>query len=618
MVDPPDDPGTTVENLDGRVTSPPPEPDVLDGTSTEPADPGARPDTTPHEEDGGTPPRAWAGVVAWGTGLRPAWRALAAYLMYQALAFAIWVIPILPRFTRQHVGPGLQDSRYFQWALEWTPWAVSHGVNPLRANVFGHGGVDLGWSSFIPGPALVMWPVTAVFGPMTSLNLLLVAAPALAGWAAYLVCNRVTHRFWPSVVGGCLFGFSTYMASNLIGFVNLVLIFPIPLLVYVVIRYVEGSLGWVTFVVSAVALLLGLFSISTEVFGTAALFGGVAYLGALAFGSGVRPQLVRAGGLLLLAGGVTAIALIPYLRDVISNAPDAPVRGIERISVIDLWGFVVPPPQTRLGGSAFLAVSQQMSDFPVLNGLGYLGIVTVAILVSFAITERRRRATWLLLGFIGFVSLLAMGPVLRIGGEPHGWLPGDLLVKAPIIQSALPSRLVMYSSLAIGVVVAIWLSHAAGRWAWLRWAAAIVAIVMIVPRAPNHAAPQQEPAFLSSDRLPEVIRDGELVYAIPYMKGDEMVWQAMAGFRFDLAQGYIGPIPDELKDGALSRGLQAVGKRIKTSSPPPPAQFASWMQRHGVSVVVVDDRARDRYASMLDDAGFRPVFEGEGASAWRP
>ena len=122
------------------------------------------------------------------TGLRPAWKALGAYLIYQVLAFAIWVVPILPVFGREHIGTGLQDSRYYQWALEWTPWAISHGIDPLHAGyVFAPTGVSLSWSAFVPGPALLAWPVTALFGPLVSLNVLLAVAPALAAWGAYLV-----------------------------------------------------------------------------------------------------------------------------------------------------------------------------------------------------------------------------------------------------------------------------------------------------------------------------------------------------------------------------------------------------------------------------------------------
>src|SRR5262249_32864916 len=41
---------------------------------------------------------AWARVRETASGLRPAWKALGAYLLYQGLAVWIWVVPILPVF----------------------------------------------------------------------------------------------------------------------------------------------------------------------------------------------------------------------------------------------------------------------------------------------------------------------------------------------------------------------------------------------------------------------------------------------------------------------------------------------------------------------------------------
>ena len=176
------------------------------------------------------------------------------------------------------------DADFFRWALGWVPWAIEHGRNPMFTDrVFAPAGVSLTWTAVIPGPALVMWPITKVFGSLVSYNLLMLLAPALAAWAAYLVCNRLTHAFWPSVVGGYLFGFSTYMIGQMASHVNLVLMFPVPLAVYLVIRRLEGSLGLVAFCGWLFLTLLALFSISTELFATTALFGGVAFLLAMAF-----------------------------------------------------------------------------------------------------------------------------------------------------------------------------------------------------------------------------------------------------------------------------------------------------------------------------------------------
>jgi hypothetical protein len=556
-------------------------------------------------------------VVVRAGRLRPAWKALAAYLLYQLLAFWIWVVPILPRFTQQHLGTGLQDSRQYQWWLSWTPWAIQHHLNPLHAHVlFAPTGVDLAWTAFIPGPAFVLWPISAVFGPLASLNLSLAAAPALAGWGAYLVCHRITRRFWASFVGGCMFGFSAYMAGNMLGFVNLVLIFPIPIMVYLVIRSVEGSLGPVAFVAGFTASLVGLFSISTEVFGTAAIFGAIAFLGAIAFGAGIRRELLRAGGLIAISAAISAIVLAPYIHDVVVNRPATAVRDTDTMAAGNAWSFLLPARLT-FGGETVEPTVERLVENPVGDGLGYLGPAVLVVLLGFAVTERRRRSTWLLLAFVAVGSILVMGPQLHVGDRTLGRLPGDLLAKAPLVRSAVPARFALYVSLAVGVIVALWLSRASGRWAWARWVLGVAAAISWLPQAPVHAPPQQVPAFLASSTMHQVLQPGENVYAIVDEKGDEMLWQATADYWFDLAQGYIGPtgsLPPELRTGPISGGLHL--RRVAIL--PPAQEFATWTRDHAVTAVVVDDRALSAYRSMLEDSGMTLVYSGEGVSVWRP
>src|SRR5689334_217555 len=154
------------------------------------------------------------------------------------------------------------DSEFFRWALAWTPWAVTHGQDPLFTHVLrAPDGASLVWVTATPGPALAMWPVTAAFGPLVSYNVLALLAPVLAGWAAYLLCRRLCHHFWPSLAGGATFAFTAYMTIQL-NHPNLALTFPIPLLVYFVVRRVEGSLGRMSFVVLSAVTLIALWSIS--------------------------------------------------------------------------------------------------------------------------------------------------------------------------------------------------------------------------------------------------------------------------------------------------------------------------------------------------------------------
>jgi hypothetical protein len=549
------------------------------------------------------------------TALRPAWKALGAYLIYQTVAFAIWVVPILSAFGREHIGTGLQDSRYYQWALEWTPWALSHGANPLYASsVFAPTGVSMAWSAFVPGPALVAWPITAVFGPLASLNAWLAAAPALAAWAAYLVCNRLTHRFWASFAGGCLFGFSAYMGANIIGFMNLVLVFPIPLLVYLAIRNVEGSLRPVAFVAGFTALLVGLFSISTELFGTATVFAAIAFLGALASAKEIRRPLLRTGGLMVLSGAIAALLLLPYIHAIFVDAPDKPLRLEHKLIGADLWSFIVPPPQARVGGRTFGATLQRLDAFPVGNGQRYLGVAVIVMLVGFAITERRRMSTWLLIAFIGVVVAVALGPVLRIGDTLHDWPPGRLFTYAPLIGSAVAARLSAYALLAVGIVAALWAAAARGRFGWVRWVIVVAAVFSVLPIHLGHASIQKIPDFVSSPQVRDVLRQDDVVFAIPWMKGDEMVWQSASGFWFKLAQGYIGPLPPNLQTGAMAGGLHM----RKDSVMPSQDQFVTWIREHGVTAVVVDDRALERYGDLLRQSRLVQVYAGDEVTVWRP
>jgi hypothetical protein len=559
------------------------------------------------------PDTATRSLTSWAAGLRPAWKGLIAYLSFQATAIALWFWPVLPRIGDQSFGIVLEDSRFYQWAIAWTPFALGHHTSPLHAStVFAPGGVDLAWSAFIPGPAFVLWPITAAFGSLASFNVTMIVAPALAAWAAYLLCRRLTGRFWASFVGGYLFGFSVYLAGE-IGLPNLVLVFPIPLLVYLVVRRVEGSLGPVTFVAGFSALLVALFTISTELFGTAAIFGGIAFAGGLVFGPEFRRPLLRAGGSILLAGGIAAVVLLPYLHDVVVDAPATSLRPQTELPAADLVSFVVPHPGVRLGGDTFGPMLRRMLGFSRTKGLAYVGFAVLVLLIGFAVTERRRAGTWPLLAFVALVAVLAMGPVLHVGGDPHGPLPETLLAKLPIVRHLVPVRFTVYTDLAIGVIGALWLARASGRWAWLRWALALVAIVSLVPVPVATHEDQTIPAFFTSDLVREELRPGEVVYAIPAEKGSEMLWQVSSDFWFDLAQGYIGPLPPAVDSGPIADGLHL----RPVSYLPTPSELSGWLTERGITAVVLDDGAVERYGELLRDAGLVPAFTGGGVSVWR-
>jgi hypothetical protein len=141
------------------------EPDVLE--TEELTEPGAENGAEPGAEDA-----VEETVQKWGPP-RPALRAAAAFLLYLATTILLWGIPVVGHLSTRYLANGRGDVDLYRWSLSWVPWAIAHGHTPLFTDkVFAPGGVDLTWSTIIPGPALVAWPVTRLFGTLASHNVL--------------------------------------------------------------------------------------------------------------------------------------------------------------------------------------------------------------------------------------------------------------------------------------------------------------------------------------------------------------------------------------------------------------------------------------------------------------
>jgi hypothetical protein len=575
------------------------------------SEPSATQETEPESETA-EPART---LIERVRGARPALLGLFALLLFLLASTALYAWPILGDFGSRFVGVGKGDSRLYMWSLTWLPWAIEHGQNPLFTHlVYAPDGADLTWVTTLPGPALVMWPITKIFGPLASYNALMVAAPALAAWATYLLCHRITKAFWPSVAGGYLFGFSTYLVAQMHGHVNLVLIFPAPLAVYLVVRRVEGSMRPVAFVASLSLTLLGLFSTSTELFATTSLFGALALLGALAGGGTLRRRIFTTGLLVGAAYVVVTVMLLPFLLPAMRNAPDHALRPMDQAS-LDVLSFVVPRFSTWIGGQRFIDLSSRFTASVVEDG-GYLGIPLVLMLVLYAVEEWRSKVTWLLLGFIGLTALLALGPILHVAGREITGLPGAFVGKLPLIEHATPQRFSAYIALAVGVAAAIWLAHARGRWDWTRWTIVLVGGVLLLPdvSSPPYHPTIALPAFITSGAYRDVLEPGEIVYVIPDRQAEEMLWQASADNYFRLAQGYVGPVPRAYRGQPPTRGL---ANEHPNPFMPSPVVFAEYLAARDTTTVLVFDSAQERFTPLLESLGYVPEHV-EDVWVWRP
>ena len=187
---------------------------------------------------------------------------LAVWLTY-APVNALLAHPTVPRLSLESGDPS-----FFAWTLRWWPYAISHHINPLyTTQIRVPGGFGLTWITSVPALGVLAAPLTETMGPVASFNLLNVLALPLTAWAAFVLCRRLTRRFWPSLVGGAVFGFSAYeMVHSAAGDLDLTYSLLLPIIGYLVLLWWDGAIGDGRFVTLTGLALAAQFYLFLETF----------------------------------------------------------------------------------------------------------------------------------------------------------------------------------------------------------------------------------------------------------------------------------------------------------------------------------------------------------------
>jgi hypothetical protein len=508
-----------------------------------------------------------------------------AFGFYLAASVLMFGLPVLSDPRHTFIGPPASpDPRFFLWALAWWPHALIHGLNPMwTTTLWAPPGYNLAWATGAPGPSLLMLPVTLAAGPVISYNLLAVLACPLAAIAAFILCRHVTGRFWPSVLGGYVFGFSTYQLGHLGLHVNLELIFPVPLAVYLVLMRAEGGIGARKFVALLTLVLVFEFLTSTEVFATLVFFGALAILIALAFApSPRRGQLLSAAGGVGLSVLLAAVVVSPYLYYVFAfGVPRRHLTGT------DILSFFVPRVRTLIGSRPFADMTRAFPGAASEN-TAYLGPPLVAILVHFAVTEWRRRTAKLLLVLLLLMGVATLGPALYVNGHPTIPLPWRAAEALPIVNNVATRRLTMYMFLITAVIIALWLSSTPTK---ARWVLALLVPVFLFPAfSPNYVHGSADiPRFFASGDYLGFVAPGQNVLILPreapsgYPQAISMVIQARTNFRFRMALAYTGPPPPEYYRSPIIRTLyRGRVPAIRTD------RFRRFLVAHQIRAIILD------------------------------
>jgi len=487
------------------------------------------------------------------------------YFLLAALAVTLW----LWRDPASRMPAGNPyDTDQFAWFFRYDATAVAHARLPalVTAAMNAPRGVNVMWNTFMLLPGVLLAPVTLLFGPQTSLTVMLTAGFAGSATAMFAVLRRWQVSVPGAALGAAVYGFSPALLHSALGHYDLQFAVLPPLIIDAGLRLATGRArpvrggGWLGLLVTAQLLTSEEILLDTAIAGV--------LLAAVLAAS--RPRQV-AGRVAAVAGGLgtaacVAAALAGYALWVQFSGPLTQHGSPFATDFFknDLTGFVVPSALMvfHTAGSAAEA-AQYQGNLP--EYLGYLGWPLLVLLVLAAVRFWRLlpvRATAVTATALGVFSL---GGTLLASGHDHSWLklPWYWLQGLPVLNTVLPDRFSILTDGAAGALLAFSLDAAvpvlaayAGRRlprlasgrrpAAVVMSACLLAVLPILPKPLPAAAttpvPPGWPAVFASLRLPASA--SVLVVPIPMSTFTEPLrWQADTGEPGSLVGGYfMGPV----------------------------------------------------------------------------
>ena len=319
------------------------------------------------------------------------------------------------------------------WWLDWAEYAITHGHNPFFT---GSQNFPVGFNALANTSMMILGvvssPVTSLFGPIVTWNVLLRLAFLLSAMSMCLVLRRWTS-WWPAAfVGGLFYGFSMYMVADS-GHLFLVLV-PLPPLILLLCHEIVVRQRWRP---GRTGGLLGLmcgvqYLISSEILVSTLLIAACAivlYLMARRKNIVSKWPYVKVAVIYALAVGAVLLVYPVYFTlfgpGHVNGVPNSP-SDLAALHA-DLLGPFLPNGYPWLTSTHFqtVAIERLTSSAPM-----YLGVPLVVVLGAIVVWLRRRPIV-LLMG-----AMLAIAFILSLA---HGCTSTATIQRSPCLSSSWPT-----------------------------------------------------------------------------------------------------------------------------------------------------------------------------------
>ena len=306
-------------------------------------------------------------------------------------------------------------------------------------------GFSLAGSTAVIGAAFLSLPLTILFGPVAGYNIVMILLPVLAAFSMFILLKHITkERLFPAMLGGYVFGFSGYMINQMSSHMHLVLVFLIPLMVYLFLLKAENRITEVKFIFLFTIMLIFQFLFSLEIFATFTFFGFILLLilhliyGKTYFND-IKLKMAKALKPAVVSYFIATALLSPYLYLFFIQGRFSVVHFAPADFSSNLLNFFIPSKYAMLGGNFFTFLSDKFDarDY-VFDQDAYLGLPFIAILIFYFYKNRFNPFVKALMYSFLIIAVFSIGPTLHIYKYSIMPMPYKPFVVVPLIKHALP------------------------------------------------------------------------------------------------------------------------------------------------------------------------------------
>ncbi len=542
------------------------------------------------------------------------------FLFYLILSYLLFAFSIGFNLTTSYIGLYSHDQIQFLWTLYWWPYAISHHINPFFSTFIWHPyGTDLSLApASVPGASFIALPVTLIFGPVASYNLLIIVGSALSAFFTFLITNYLTNSWKAGVIAGLLFGFSTYQFVQVIH-LHIELTFLIPLIGYLFLVFWEKKIQSIAFILLVGSCLTLQYLFAMEVFVTLTLCIGISCIIVMLVYPEHFKQLIQFSMHLSGAYVFCIIMVSPFIYMAIRHGiPTKPFNSAGFFS-LDPLNFIIPTTVTYLGGNAFAQLSSTFFG-SIFENSAYLGIPAIGIIIMYTVTYWHEKMTRVLFFALLCFMILSLGPTLHIAGYSTLTLPEYYLNKLPVINQLLPERLTVYVFFVASLFIGLWAGKnltglRAGKKdhlsLYLKYLLIVCTLLLIFPNVSGGTAHTDIhiPYFFTSGVYKNYIHRGDNVLFFPYASdGDSMLYQEYTNMYFNLAEGYVSTwtlTPKEFLQNPMTTKLRNIAKKPFTSHDL--NDFKTYLKDFKVNEIVFPQSEYHSLEPVISGLGISPV-----------